>query len=70
MKGNYGKVPDDLVETNLLKAIRAFKLQCESLVLRLEQNEAADKSSVAHAKTNFQLGFMWAERSITEPGKF
>ncbi len=53
-------------EANLMKAANALALQCESLILRLENNDKTDKRAVELAKTNLQQGFMWARRSITD----
>jgi hypothetical protein len=53
--------------TNLMKSAKALELQCEALIIRMEQNENTNKRGVALAKTNIQQGFMWALRSIEQP---
>ncbi len=82
MKGNYGKVPDDLgkkiagyrdlsqAEIDAMNAVKGLAVQCGVIIDSLEADQGTDKRCVALAKTNLQQGFMWAVRSIAKPDSF
>lgn len=57
-------------EIDLMNRVKNLAEEVGEIIGELNSTEVVDKRCVALAKTNLQQGFMWAVRSIAQPGSF
>lgn len=57
-------------EIDLMNEGNELAKQCGAFIEKLEAHSETDKRNVALGKTNLQLGFLWAIRSIEKPETF
>ncbi len=66
----YGNLSQEKIDRmNILKKFEAELLTHINDVLNVLPEEDVRKRDLAVAKTHFQTGFMWANRSIAQPAE-